>query len=109
MHYEKLLEYSSWSFQLAFVIIVLYLVLGLIKPSLVLAAKRSTVVLLSVIAMLLASTAFYVAIRPLDNVGPQPPAADIIPEPAPAADAPVEQAPAADDHSAPQEPAAPQQ
>ncbi|MBI1650159.1 hypothetical protein [Hyphomicrobium sulfonivorans] len=108
MH-EQLLEYSSWSFQLAFVIIVLYLVLGLIKPSLVLAAKRSTVVVVSVIAMLLAATAFYVAVRPLDNVGPQPPAADIIPEPAPApaeADAP---APADHDHTAPQEPAAPQQ
>lgn len=108
MH-ETLLEYSSWSFQLAFVIIVLYLVLGLIKPSLVLAAKRSTVVLVSVIAMLLASTAFYVAIRPLDNVGPQPPAADIIPEPtSEPADAVAPAAPE-HDHSAPQEPAAPQQ
>jgi len=83
--YEKLLEYSSWSFQLAFILIILYLVIGLIQPSWVLAAKRSTVVIVSVIALLLASTAFYVAIRPLDDIGPQPPAADIVPEPPPPA------------------------
>jgi len=83
--YEKLLEYSSWSFQLAVVLIVLYVVVGLLQPSWVLAAKRSTVVVVGVIAMLLASTAFFVATRPLDNVGPQPPAADIVPEPPPAA------------------------
>jgi hypothetical protein len=82
---DALLDYSSWSFQLVFVLIVLYLVLGLINPAWVMATKRSTIVIISVVAMLLASTAFYVAVRPLDDVGPQPPAADIVPEAPPPA------------------------
>jgi hypothetical protein len=81
---DTLLDYSSWSFQLIFVLVVLYLVLGLIQPSWVMAAKRSTVVIVSVIGMLLAATAFYIAVRPLDDVGPQPPAADILPAAPPA-------------------------
>jgi hypothetical protein len=64
---DALLDYSSWSFQLIFFLVVLYLVFGLIKPAWVLASRRSTVVVVSVAVMLLASTAFYVAVRPLDS------------------------------------------
>jgi hypothetical protein len=64
---NALLDYSSWSFQLIIVLAVLYLVLGLINPAWVKATKRSTIVIVSVIVLLLASTAFYVAVRPLDN------------------------------------------
>lgn len=63
---DALLDYSSWSFQLIFVLAVLYLVIGLIQPSWVLARKRSTIVVVSVLVLLLASTAFYVAVQPLD-------------------------------------------
>lgn len=82
---DALLDYSSWSFQLIFVLVVLYLVLGLINPAWVMATKRSTIVIVSVIVMLLASTAFYIAVRPLGDTGPQPPAADIVPEAPPPA------------------------
>lgn len=75
---DALLDYSSWSFQLIFFLVVLYLVFGLIKPSWVLAAQRRTVVIVSVVLMLLASTAFYVAVRPLDSApdGASAPTAD---------------------------------
>ena len=63
---DTLLEYSSWSFQLILFLAVLYL-FGLIKPAWVLASQRRTVVIVSAAVMLLASTAFYIAIRPLDS------------------------------------------
>lgn len=64
---DALLDYSSWSFQLIVVLAVLYLVIGLIQPSWVMARKRSTIVVVSVVVLLLASTAFYVAVQPLDT------------------------------------------
>jgi hypothetical protein len=64
---DALLDYSSWSFQLIAVLAILYLVMGLVKPSWVRATKRSTVVTVSVIVLLVASTAFYIAVRPLDG------------------------------------------
>jgi uncharacterized membrane protein len=65
---NALLDYSSWSFQLIFVLAVLYLVIGLIKPSLVLAKSRATIVGVSVVVLLLAGTAFYIAVRPFDSM-----------------------------------------
>ena len=64
---DALLDYSSWSFQLIIVLAILYLVVGLIRPDWVMARRRSTIVIVSVVVMLLASTAFYVAVRPLDS------------------------------------------
>jgi hypothetical protein len=84
---EALLEYPSWSFQLIFVLAVLYLVFGLVKPSWVLASKRSTVAIVAGVAMLIAATLFYLAIRPLPGaleppaaIGTEPP----VPQSAPA-------------------------
>jgi hypothetical protein len=65
---NTLLDYSSWSFQLIVVLAVLYLVVGLIKPSWVLARRRATIVTVSVVVLLLASTAFYIAVRPFDSM-----------------------------------------
>jgi hypothetical protein len=65
MSNTALLDYSSWSFQLIVVLVVLYLVVGLIQPSWVLAAQRRTIVIVSAVILVLASTAFYVAVRPL--------------------------------------------
>jgi hypothetical protein len=65
---NALLDYSSWSFQLIVVLAILYLVVGLIQPSWVLAKRRSTLVGISVVALLLASTAFYIAVRPFDSM-----------------------------------------
>jgi uncharacterized membrane protein len=65
---DALLDYSSWSFQLIVVLAVLYLVIGLIQPAWVLAKRRATVVGVSVVALLLASTAFYIAVRPFDSM-----------------------------------------
>ena len=77
---DALLDYSSWSFQLIFVLAMLYLVFGLVKPSWVLASKRSTVVVVAVVVMLIASTLFYLLIRPLPGalvppatIGTEPP------------------------------------
>jgi hypothetical protein len=64
---NALLDYSSWSFQVIFLLIVLYLVVGLMKPAWVGAGSRRTIAIVSVLGMLLASTAFYVAVRPLDG------------------------------------------
>ncbi len=84
---DALLDYSSWSFQLIFVLVVLYLVFGLVKPSWVLAGKRSTVVVISIVVLLVASTLFYLLIRPLPGaleppaaIGTEPP----VPQSAPA-------------------------
>ena len=84
---DALLDYSSWSFQLIFVLAVLYLVFGLVKPSWVLAGKRSTVVVVTIVVMLIASTLFYLLIRPLPGalvppatIGTEPP----VPQSAPA-------------------------
>jgi hypothetical protein len=65
---NALLDYSSWSFQLIAVLAILYLVIGLIRPAWVLARKRSMIIAVSVMVLLLASTAFYVAVRPLDSM-----------------------------------------
>jgi hypothetical protein len=67
MSNTALLDYSSWSFQLIVVLVVLYLVLGLIQPSWVLAAKRRTIVIVSAGILVLASTAFYIALQPLNS------------------------------------------
>jgi succinate-acetate transporter protein len=64
---DALLDYSSWSFQVIFVLIVLYLVVGLVKPAWVGAGSRRIIAIVSVVGMLIASTAFYVAVRPLDG------------------------------------------
>ena len=88
---DALLDYSSWSFQVIAVLAILYLVAGLIKPAWVMASKRSTIIAVSVMVLLLASTAFYVAVRPLDSspdgagtstISKTPPAPGA-PEPAP--------------------------
>lgn len=65
---NALLDYSSWSFQLIAVLAILYLAVGLSKPSWVLARSRTTVVAVSVVVLLLASTAFYLAVRPLSSM-----------------------------------------
>jgi hypothetical protein len=95
---NALLDYSSWSFQLIVVLAVLYLVVGLIQPSWVMATKRSTIAILGVAVLLLASTAFYIAVRPFDSMpdgpsalngsAPGVPASDV---PAPAATPPQSQ------------------
>ena len=64
---NALLDYSSWTFQAIFVLIVLYLVVGLLKPAWVGAGSRRTIAIVSVIGLLIASTAFYVAVRPLSS------------------------------------------
>jgi hypothetical protein len=64
---NALLDYSSWSFQVILLLIVLYLVVGLLKPAWVGAGSRRTIAIVSVLGILLASTAFYVAVRPLDG------------------------------------------
>jgi len=64
---NALLDYSSWTFQAIFVLIVLYLVVGLLKPAWVGASSRRTIAIVSVIGLLIASTAFYVAVRPLSS------------------------------------------
>lgn len=42
----------------------MYLVVGLAQPKGVLAAKRSTIAIVSVLLLLIASTAFYIATLP---------------------------------------------
>jgi len=65
---NALLDYSSWSFQVIVVLAILYLVAGLIQPSWVMARKRGTIVAVSAVVLLLASTAFYIAVRPFDSM-----------------------------------------
>jgi len=79
---DALLDYSSWSFQLIIVLAILYLVVGLIRPDWVMARRRSTIVIVSVVVMLLASTAFYVAVRPLDSAPDGSGAVNVEPPPA---------------------------
>jgi hypothetical protein len=62
---SELLDYSSWLFQAVMIAAILYLVVGLIQPSWVLATKRSTIVVVSVAVMLIASTVFYLTVRDL--------------------------------------------
>jgi hypothetical protein len=62
-----LLEYSSWAFQLVAVLAIIYLVVGLINPGWVMAKSRSTIATIAIAVLLLASTAFYFAIRPLNS------------------------------------------
>jgi len=68
MSNTALLDYSSWSFQLIVILAVLYLVIGLIQPSWVLARRRGTIIAISVVVLLVASTAFYIAVRPFDSM-----------------------------------------
>jgi uncharacterized ion transporter superfamily protein YfcC len=77
---DALLDYSSWSFQLIFVLAILYLVFGLARPSWVLASKRSTVAIVAVVVMLIASSLFYLVTRSLPGaleapatIGTEPP------------------------------------
>jgi uncharacterized membrane protein HdeD (DUF308 family) len=65
---NTLLDYSSWSFQLVVVLGVLYLVVGLVQPSWVLAKRRSTVAVVGIVVLLLAGTVFYIAVRPFDSM-----------------------------------------
>ncbi len=74
---QQLLEYSSWSFQLIMFLVVLYLVIGLIRPSWVLATRRSTIVIVSVVITLIASTAFFIAVQPLDSATDRETAPDL--------------------------------
>jgi len=79
---DALLDYSSWSFQLIIVLAILYLVIGLIRPDWVMARSRTTIVVVAVLVMLLASTAFYIAVRPLDGApdgGPVTTAPPVVP------------------------------
>jgi uncharacterized membrane protein YjfL (UPF0719 family) len=62
---DALLDYSSWSFQALMILLVLYLVIGLINPSWVMASKRSTIVGVFVAVALIASTALYLVTREL--------------------------------------------
>jgi hypothetical protein len=62
---DAFLDYTSWSFQIILVLAVLYLALGLAKPAWVKARSRLTVALVAAVVILLASTAFYIAVRPL--------------------------------------------
>jgi hypothetical protein len=62
-----LLEYTSWAFQLVAVLTIIYLVVGLINPAWVKATNRTTIATIAVAVLLLASTAFYFAIRPLNS------------------------------------------
>jgi len=73
MSSTDLLDYSSWTFQLIMVLAILYLVIGLIQPSWVLARKRGTIVAISVAVMLIASTVFYFTVRQLPGalISPQ--------------------------------------
>jgi len=59
------LDYSSWLFQFVAVLAILYLVVGLARPSLVFATKRSTVAIAAAIVLLLAATAFYLVVSKL--------------------------------------------
>jgi hypothetical protein len=79
------LDYSSWSFQLIAVLGFLYLIVGLAKPSWVLASRRSTVAAIGIVVLLLASTAFYAAMQPLENAAVEAPSALNTPAGAPAA------------------------
>lgn len=65
---DTLLDYSSWSFQLVVVLAVLYLVIGLIRPAWVMARRRSTIIVVSVAMLLVASTLFYLTLRPFDSL-----------------------------------------
>jgi surface polysaccharide O-acyltransferase-like enzyme len=81
---DALLDYSSWSFQVVFVLAVLYLVVGLIQPSWVLATKRSTIVAVFVVVALVSSTAFFLVARSLPGGDDAPAQISAEPPPAPA-------------------------
>ncbi len=78
---NALLDYSSWSFQLIVVLAILYLVVGLLRPSWVLAKRRPTIIAISTIVILLASTAFYIAVRPFNSMPDGPSASNTEPGP----------------------------
>ena len=76
---DALLDYSSWSFQLILVLAILYLVVGLVQPSWVMASKRWTVAIVAAVVIFLASTAFYFAVRPLPGALESPKALNASP------------------------------
>lgn len=80
---DAFLDYTSWSFQFIMVLAVLYLVFGLVKPAWVLARSRFTVAVVAAIVMLLASTAFYVAVQPLPGAQDTPAQINATPPPPP--------------------------
>lgn len=53
------LDYSSWIFQLICGLAIVYLAVGLSRPSLVLASRRSTVAIIAAVVMLIAASVFY--------------------------------------------------
>ena len=64
---NSFLDYSSWLFQLIAVLGILYLVVGLVQPSWVLAKSRATVTVVGVAVVLIAATVFYYAMVPLEE------------------------------------------
>ena len=80
---NALLDYSSWSFQAVMIVLVLYLVIGLINPSWVMARKRSTIVGVFVAVALIASTALYLVTRELPGGEETPAQINAAPPPAP--------------------------
>jgi hypothetical protein len=80
---NALLDYSSWSFQALMILLVLYLVIGLINPSWVMASKRRTIVAVFVAVALIASTALYLVTRDLPGGEETPAQINAAPPPAP--------------------------
>ena len=80
---DALLDYSSWSFQAVMILLVLYLVIGLINPSWVMASKRSTIVGVFVAVALITSTALYLVTRELPGGEETPAQINAEPPPAP--------------------------
>jgi hypothetical protein len=80
---DAFLDYTSWSFQLIVVLAVLYLAFGLAKPAWVMAGSRLTVALVAAIVILLASTAFYIAVQPLPGAQETPAQLNANPPPPP--------------------------
>lgn len=79
--FDPTLDYSSWLFQLIVVLVVVYVAVGLSRPALVGATKRSTVTVIAAIILLIASTAFYLTVSKLPGGEDTP--AQIKSEPAP--------------------------
>lgn len=80
---DTFLDYTSWSFQFIVVLAVLYLALGLAKPAWVMASSRLTVAIIAAVIILVASTAFYVAVQPLPGAQDTPAQLDANPPPPP--------------------------
>jgi hypothetical protein len=80
---DAFLDYTSWSFQLIVVLAVIYLALGLAKPAWVMASSRFTVAVVAAVVILVASTAFYVAVQRLPGADDTPAQLDANPPPRP--------------------------